>query len=82
MKEVRAYVHRTRVGEVIAAIKSTPAWSSRRHNLALYVVKGMLMPLGTLEQHYSVEVEDEVINEYKIEVLCEDDEVAAIVEAV
>ena len=81
MKEVRAYVHRMRVADVIAAIKDTPAFSGGRRNIALYVVKGMLTPLGKQEQHYSLEVGDEIINEYKIEVLCEDVEADQIVDA-
>jgi nitrogen regulatory protein P-II 1 len=83
MKEIKTYVHRSRVAHVIAALKGSAAWGSerggRRHNLAVYVVKGMLMPLGTDEQHYSMDIGDEVINEYKLELLCEDDEVDAII---
>ena len=49
MKEIKAYVHRTHIAEVIAALKACPAWGGTeghtRHNLALYVVKGMLSPL-------------------------------------
>jgi nitrogen regulatory protein P-II 1 len=82
MKEIKAYVHRSRVADVIAALKDCPAWGSergsRRHNLAIYVVKGSLMPVNTDEQHYSVDLGDEVINEYKLEMLCEDGEVDEI----
>ena len=86
MKEVKAYVHRSRVADVIAALKDCPAWGSlragRRHNLAVYIVKGSLLPLDTDEQHYSMDLGDEVVNEYKLELLCEDTEVDEIVAAV
>lgn len=53
----------------------------RRHNLAVYIVKGSLLPLDSDELHYSVDLGDEVVNEYKLELICEDDEVDEIVAA-
>ena len=86
MKEVKAYVHRSRVADVIAALKDSPAWGSaraaRRHNLAVYAVKGLMVPVDSGEQHYSMDLGDEVVDEYKLEMLCEDHEVADIVAAV
>ena len=86
MKEVKAYVHSGRVADVIAALKACPAWGSqragRRHNLAVYVVRGSIMPLDSGEQHYSMDLGDEVVNEYKLELLCEDGEVDEIVAAI
>jgi nitrogen regulatory protein P-II 1 len=86
MKEVKAYVHSSRVADVIAALKNSPTWggqrAGRRHNLAVYVVKGSIMPLDSGEQHYSMDLGDEVVNEYKLELLCEDGEVDEIVAAI
>ncbi len=86
MKEVKAYVHSSRVADVIAALKNSPAWggqrAGRRHNLAMYVVKGSIMPLDSGEQHYSMDLGDEVVNEYKLEVLCEDSEVEPLKAAI
>lgn len=82
MKEVKAYVHRNRVADVIAALKDSPAWGGKRgrsHNLAVYVVKGSLAPLDADEQHYSIDLGDEVLDEYKLEMLCDDAEVDEIV---
>ena len=85
MKEIKAYVHKSRVADVVAALKDNPAWGGarggRRHNLALYIVKGSLLPLDSDETHYSMDIGDEVINEYKLELLCEDDEVEALTSA-
>ena len=48
MKEVKAYVHHSRVADVIAAIKDCPAWGgdrgAHRHNLAVYVVRAHCSP--------------------------------------
>ena len=83
MKEIKAYVHRSRVADVISALKACPAWGNvrtgRRHNLAMYVVKGSLLPLDRGEQHYSMDLGDEVVSEYKLELLCDDSEVDEIV---
>jgi nitrogen regulatory protein P-II 1 len=86
MKEIKAYVHRSRVADVVEALKSSPVWGGakgdRRHNLALYVVKGFLVPLHGGEANFSLELGDEVVNEYKVEVLCEDGEVDELVKAI
>ncbi|MBK8072136.1 MAG: P-II family nitrogen regulator [Ramlibacter sp.] len=78
MNEIKAYVHRSRVADVIAALKNSPTWGGtrgdRRHNLALYIVKGFLHADEVAEQHFSMELGDEVVNEYKLELLCEDSE--------
>lgn len=86
MKEIKAYVHRNRVADVVAALKDSPAWGGqrgdRKHNLALYLVKGFLVPTDGSEQNFSIDLGDEVVNEYKLEVLCEDAEVDALVSAI
>lgn len=86
MKEIKAYVHRTRVADVIAALKSSPSWAAaglgRRHNLSLYIVKGSLVPLDANERHYSVELGDEIVDEYKLELHCADDQVDEFVDAI
>jgi nitrogen regulatory protein P-II 1 len=85
MKEIKAYVHKSRIADVIAALKGSPAWGgergSGRHNLAAYLVKGSLLPLDNDERHYSMDLGDEVVNEYKLELLCEDAEADALVDA-
>lgn len=86
MREIKAYVHRSRVADVVAALKDSPAWGGakgdRRHNLALYIVKGFLHADESSEQHFSIELGDEVVNEYKLELLCEDSETDELVRAI
>ena len=86
MKEIKAYVHRSRVADVIAALKGSPAWGNamqaRQHNLAVYLVKGTLMPLDDEERHYSLDLGDEVVNEYKLELICEDDDVDVLCQVI
>ncbi len=82
MKEIKAYVHKSRIADVIAALKDSPAWggsrAGRRHNLSVYAVKGSLLPLDGDERHYSMDLGDEVVDEYKLELLCDDGDVEAL----
>ncbi len=83
MKEIKAYVHRNRIADVIQALKESAAWGtgvgSGRHNLTVYMVKGSLLAIDSQERQYSVELGEEVINEYKLELICEDDQVDELV---
>ncbi|MES2412955.1 MAG: P-II family nitrogen regulator [Pseudomonadota bacterium] len=85
MKEIKAYIHRNRVAEVISALKSSVAWTTigdDEHNLTAYMVKGSLVPLDEGERRFSVELGDEVINEYKLELHCSEDHVDELVKVI
>ena len=85
MKEIKAYVHSNRIGAVISALKESAAWSAAEsgdHNLTVYMVKGSLLPQGDSERHYSLDLGDEVINEYKLELHCLDAHVDELVERI
>lgn len=85
MKEIKAYVHRSRIAAVIAALKASVAWNaagSDEHNLTVYMVKGSLLALDDAERHYSLDLGDEVVNEYKLELHCEGEHVDELVEVI
>lgn len=85
MKEIKAYIHRNRVAEVISALKESVAWTTagnESHNLTAYMVKGSLVPLDEGERRYSVELGDEVIDEYKLELHCSEDDVDELVKII
>lgn len=85
MKEIKAYIHSNRVADVIAALKASPVWSvggNGDHNLTVYMVKGSLLPLDDSERRYSVELGEEVVNEYKLELHCSDEYVDQLVEVI
>jgi len=83
MKEIKAYVHRNRVADVIAALKESKAWGGEsgdaRHSLAVYLVRGMVASPYGEDRRFSTELGDEVVNEYKLELLCEESEVQELV---
>ncbi len=68
MKLIKAFIHRNRVADVIAALKGKDY-----NSLSIVNVKGMLMEaLDAKEQDYSIELGVETITEVKMELICED----------
>ncbi|VAX31279.1 Putative regulatory protein clustered with metal efflux genes, P-II family [hydrothermal vent metagenome] len=70
MKEVKAFIHRNRVADVLHALKSAGF-----KRLSISHVEGMLNALDHLEQDYSVALGEAIIKEIKLELVCEDDRV-------
>lgn len=85
MKEIKAYVHRNRIAEVVSSLKESAVWAvaaGGEHNLTVYMVKGTLVPLDDRERQFSVDVGDEMINEYKLELHCADEHAQDLVEII
>ena len=70
MKEIKAFIHRNRIADVIRVLKDAGFKS-----LSVIDVKGMLKALDTREQNYSIEVGEKVITEVKLELVCDDERV-------
>lgn len=86
MKEIKAYIHNHRIADVIRALKESGLCNTDGtpgcHNLAVVPVKILLKATDAIEQRYSIELAELVINESKLELVCEDqqvDELVAIV---
>ena len=75
MKQIKAFVHRNRVSDLIHALGAA---GFRR--LSLFDVKGLLRAMSAREQEYSVALGDQVISEVQMELFCEDADVARAVE--
>jgi nitrogen regulatory protein P-II 1 len=83
MKEIKAYVYRNQIAEVIAAIKDSSIWKSpNRFHLVVHQTKGVIPPPDDQERHYSLELEDEVTDEYLIELICADEQADTLVEMI
>ncbi len=87
MKEIKAYIHDYRIADVIRALKESGQCNANAgagcRNLTVIPVQSLLKALDAREQHYSVELAEEVINESKLELICEDhqvDELLGIIE--
>nr|WP_288119589.1 P-II family nitrogen regulator [Thiomonas sp.] len=81
MKEIKAYVHNHRIGDVIRALKDSAQCDSGAgcRNLAVIPVQSPLKAVDARERHYSVELAEEVIYESRLELICEDQEVDELV---
>jgi len=70
MKEIKAFIHRSRIADVVHALKSAGF-----NTPCICNVKGMFEALDTEEQAYSAELGEAVITEIKLEMVCEDSQV-------
>lgn len=77
MKEIKAFVHRNRIADVVHALKAADF-----RNISVIDVKGMLKALDFQEQEYSVEIGEKIITEVKLELVCESDKVNLAVEII
>ena len=87
MKEIKAYVHNHRIADVIRALKESGQCNAGGmpgcRNLSVIPVQSLLKAVDAREQHYSIELAEVVINESKLELICEDhqvDELVGIIE--
>ena len=74
MKQIKAFVHRGRVADIVHGLRE--AGYTR---IGLIDVKGLLHALSAREQQYSVELGEQVTSEIQIELYCEDAQVDAAV---
>lgn len=88
MKEIRAFIHDHRVAGVIEALSERGFLDldnpRRCRNLNIANTQSLLSAVDTQEQHYSMKLGRPVINEAKLELLCEDeqtDELVALIAA-
>jgi len=83
MKEIKAYIHNHRIADVIRALKESELCNTDGtpgcHNLAVVPVKVPFKAMGSSEQHYSIELAEVVVNEFKLELVCEDQQVDELV---
>jgi nitrogen regulatory protein P-II 1 len=77
MKEVKAFIHRGRVVDIIHALEE----AGFRY-LSVTDVKGLLQALSAQEQTYSMELGERVTKQIKLEVFCEDDQAERAVQLI
>lgn len=78
MKEIKAFIHKHRIAAVIDALKmadiSITGHSGGMRNINVASVQSLLTAVDSREQRYSMDLAEPVIEEYKLELLCEDGE--------
>ncbi len=81
MKEIKAYIHNQRIADVIRTLKESGQCNANAgcRNLTVVPVQSLLKAVDASEQHYSIELAEEVIHESKLELICEDHQVDQLV---
>lgn len=81
MKEIKAYIHNNRIADVIRALKESGQCTANAgcRNINVISVQSLLKPVDAKEQHYSVGLAEAIINESKLELICEDLQVNKLV---
>jgi len=86
MKEIKAYIHNHRIADVIRALKESGQCNANAgngcRNLSVIPVQSLLKAVDAKEQHYSIDLAEAVINESKLELICEDDQVDGLVDII
>lgn len=77
MKEIKAFIHRNRISDVIHALKK-----AGYKYISVVDVLGMLKALDSQEQQYSIEMGTKVISEVKLELVCEEQAVDAAIDII
>lgn len=72
MKEIKTFVHRNRVADIVHALRNA-GYCGDVCNLSVVDVTGTLQALDTQEQGFSLELGQEVITEVKLELVCENE---------
>lgn len=84
MKEIKAYIHNHRIADVIRALREYgQCGKDSCRNLNVTAVQSLLKAVDPGEQHYSLELGEAVIEESRLELVCDDgqaEELAGIIE--
>ena len=72
MKEIKAFIHRSRVADIVHALHNA-GFCRGVGNLSVVDVTGTLQALDAREQGFSLELGLEAITEVKLELVCADD---------
>ena len=86
MKEIKAFIHKDRISEVIAALNASgfrsPDERTGCRNICVWPVQGLIEPTEGEEQHYSMELAETVVREWKLELFCEDEQADQLVKII
>ncbi len=81
MQEIKAFLHRNRVADVVHALHRAGLHAPHAH-LSVIDVRGTLAALDPREKGYSLEAGEPMIHEVKLELICPDERVAEAVELI
>ncbi len=86
MMEIKAFIHKNPIAAVNDVLQSANVTAAGRvggmHNVNVAIVQSLLKAMDVREQRYGVDLAQPVIQDYKLELLCEDHEAEPLVQAI
>lgn len=83
MKEIKAYIRKYRIADVLQALRDSGlcdlATGGGCHNITVAQVQRPLAGGDPSQQHYSMDLAEPVVAEYKLELVCADDSIDTLV---
>ena len=87
MKEIKAFIRQHRIADVLQALwqsglceLATPGASC--HNITVSQVQRPLASTDPTQQHYSMDLAEAVVTEYRLELACAEDAADALVDTI
>lgn len=77
MKEIKAFVHRNRIADVVHALRD-----AGYRDITVIDVKGTLKAIDNKEQDYSIELADRVVTEVKLELVVTDEAMQSAIDLI
>ena len=86
MKEIKAYIRQYRIADVLPALRDS-GWCDMATgggcpNITVSQVQRPLASTDPSQQHYSMQLAEPVVAEYKLELVCADDCVGALADVI
>jgi nitrogen regulatory protein P-II 1 len=82
MKEIRAFIRQHRIADVLKALRDLSAAEAGWHNITVSQVLRPLARAHPAQQHYSMELAEAVVSEYKLDLVCANEVADALMDAI
>lgn len=86
MKEIKAYIRQHRIADVLQALRDSGlcdlSAGAGCHNITVAQVQRPFAGADPSQQHYSMELAEPVVAEFKVELVCPDDAADALVDLI
>ncbi len=84
MKEIKAYIRQHRIADVLDALRASGLCDAGGgcRNVTVSQVQRPLAGADPAQQHYSMELAEAVVAEYKLELVCADDQADALADLI
>ena len=87
MKEIRAFIRQHRIADVLQALRESGlcdlgAAGAGCHNITVSQVQRPLASGDPTQQHYSMELAEAVVAEYRLELVCPDEVADTLVDVI